>query len=38
MNRKLISKMFPDRWLRITYEVIVGKIYLDTNVTQKDIL
>lgn len=30
--------MFPDRWLRITYDVIVRKSYLDTNFTQKDIL
>lgn len=38
MSRKATVVMSPDTWLRIVCEVIVENGYLDTNITQQDIL
>lgn len=37
MSRRVFVIMSPDSWFRIVSEVIVGKVYPDTNVTQKDV-
>lgn len=38
MSRKATVVMSLESWLRIVCEVIVEKVYLDTNITQQDIL